>query len=186
MPPYSKAKGAYPCSGRPVGTKLLLSCILPLTMLAAPALARQGAELGSLTSTRADRICTNLVGLAVGSGQHEFCVRSLQRTAADADQASALVEARDRCLARGAASPSALALCELDTANASSPEYDPGPLPTIADQRVGSFFHTTQDVAFNREQQACAALGLEPVSSAFAGCVANLDASINPPWQGGG
>ena len=137
--------------------------------------------IGAGQAERIGQICRQTMGLQPGEGQFDFCVGSLSRELRGQLQASALVASRQACLARGLPSGSpGLAECELQTSGSMPTPQAFQPSSMAAPAAASSFFHTTPDEAFHRAQASCAALGLEPVSDAFASCVANLNASMQP------
>ncbi len=149
-----------------------------LLATACAAAGPSGSEgIGSPQVEQLGQVCRQVMGLEPGETQFDSCVGSLSRELRGQRQALQLMSARQACLGRGLPVGSAdLAECELDMAGnmpASGHLHTPAALPRAST----SFFRTTPGQAFRRAQTSCAALGLEPVSDAFASCVANLNAS---------
>jgi hypothetical protein len=139
---------------------------------AQPAAADSGGSIGD--------ICTRIVGLSPGERHYAACVDSLTRSAAAQHRGEDLDEARQACLAQGAAPhSSALAQCELsaaDAARATPPHWD-GPGAAVPGGRR-SYFEVSRQTGFERDRMACAQLGLEPVNPSFDQCAADLRASL--------
>ena len=136
--------------------------------------------LGPRQAERIGQVCRQVMGFEPGETQFDSCAGSLSREYKGRLQASALIAARQACLVRGLPVGSAgLAECELQAPRSMPAAELPEPAPAAARART-SFFQATPREAFHRAQSACAALGLEPVSDAFASCVANVNSSAQP------
>ncbi len=167
---------------RPVIVSATVGLVASALLATGPAAANPfGSEgIGPPQAEQAGEVCRRVMGLEPGETQFDSCVGSLSRDLRGQQEGLLLMVARQACLRRGLPVGSAdLAECELDTARsmpASEHLHTSATLPRAST----SFFRTTPGEAFQRAQSSCAALGLEPVSDAFASCVANLNASTRP------
>jgi hypothetical protein len=145
--------------------------------LADPLAARGGPAL-------AEQSCQAVVGLAPGEAHYDTCVSSLSASLLGVAQAHRLQQAHDQCRSQGLAiSSPALARCVLkasETASSPGEERAPAAVPVrLAQQRpVKSYFYASSEVRSQRERQACADLGLDPVSAAFSDCVTSLSTAL--------
>ncbi len=159
-------------------------------------------QLGAGQADRVASICQNVMGLdpseplvwGIHTGVQNLdtwtshfrgCVFSLSNSLASVNSQQAASQAEQACRAKGLepGSPD-LAVCVLRSAEsapnsaatsaaaASSPP-DRGLTPT-----AGSFFRASTRQLSQREQLACAELGLEPASGPFESCVSNLKATF--------
>lgn len=148
--------------------------------------AAQEKEITPQQTAALKATCSKIMRLREGQPEYLACVSSLSHSlayqlvvdqAADADHDCAGAEmVRDtpgfsRCvldheyMSRDRRLPSAAA--RLDAAYVAA-----------ADQSPDDYFGTTNIMRHRREQYACAQLGLDPGSRAFATCVRNLDTQI--------
>ena len=167
--------------------RAMVCCVISTLVATACAAHPNVTEgIGPHWTDRIAEICRSTMGLEPGEAQFDFCVGSLTREVLGQIEASGMVAARQVCLDRRLAPGSpALAACELQTSRRMPTSETYQPFSTDVPVAPTSFFHTTPDEAFHRAQVSCAALGLEPISEAFASCVANLNASMQPePSEG--
>ena len=126
---------------------------------------------------RAAQICAGVVGLAPGEKHFAACEQSLSDSLHNLRQGEGYASARRGCLDRGYRPNTAgLAQCELATTPASDPQG-----PAYDAQVPGgsrSYFMVSRDVAFQRDQLACAKLGFDPAQNAFADCASDLRAAL--------
>ncbi len=160
-------------------------------------------QLGTGQADRVAAICQNVMGLdpsepltwGIHTGvanldtwtsHYRGCVFSLSQSLSDVNSERAASQAQDACRAKGLqpGSPD-LAVCELQsTESASTPAATSAATAgsTPPDQGLtpasGSFYHASNRALSQREDLACAELGLEPASVPFASCVANLKATF--------
>ena len=136
---------------------------------------------------QAQEICEIVVRVQPDDEHFEGCVSSLKASLESVSREHAVVHARNKCFAQGLkAGSSDLAVCLLQAADATpssdmmnapiqvSQLIDTGEVPTSA----GSDFSASFDAVLQREQQACAMLGLDPAFGAFANCVADLQDTL--------
>jgi len=130
---------------------------------ARPDISAPGPDQLALTR----QICGSVIRLQPGEEQFDGCVSSLTDSLRSAGRDRAVRLAHDDCLARGLRrdSPDS-AVCVL---KATEPE------PA---QSSRSYFTVTPGVARQREQQACAQLGFDPATGAFANCFADLSSTL--------
>lgn len=156
-------------------------------------------------AARVAAICQNVMGLkpsepltwGIHSGvpnldtwtsHYRGCVFSLSNSLASVDSAQAASQAEQECRAKGLESGSPeLAVCALQTTQrapnpatsapvaASAP---PGRGLTGVSVASGSFYSASTRELSQREELACAELGLEPASGPFDRCVENLKATL--------
>ena len=123
------------------------------------------------------RICMNVVGLAPGEKHFAACEESLSDSLRNLRDGEGMALARRRCIDRGyRPNTSGLAECELAAAPAGAargPGYD-APVPGGS----RSYFLVSRDIAFQRDQLACARLGFDPAQSAFADCASELRGAL--------
>lgn len=126
-------------------------------------------------------VCESVVGLQPGERHYVDCVTSLSHSAAKLDRVRGLQDARNACLAKGLrAGDVALSECELaatrsGSAGAAAEAVD-YPVPA-AHPRKSYFYASTREIR-DREQQACAQIGYDPIYGPFADCVANLQGML--------
>ena len=137
---------------------------------------------GGLPSTAAPeepaipRICADVVGLHPGEKHFQACVDSLTQSMASLSAGEAMAEARRRCLAKGLrAGTSELSECELAEHPRPRLAADATPPPDAG----RSYFVVSREVAFKRDQIACARVGFDPAQGeGFADCAAHLRAAL--------
>jgi hypothetical protein len=161
---------------------------------ATPAFNPDGLQDAQLSGVA--QVCQNVMGLSpserlVGgewlgdsrldywTSRYRGCVTSLSDSVQNAVESQAKANADRDCRAKGYATGSPdLALCVLqsaretrsaDTAQVGS-QQTAAPLPTAS----GSLFYASAHERRQREELACAAVGIEPTSDAFKGCVNDL------------
>jgi hypothetical protein len=119
--------------------------------------------------------------LVAGTTHYQGCVAILSDSLQEASVHESTEAADASCRARRLAGDSGtLALCvlqEMHTSAASSsarlqPAINQG--PGAAPRATGSFFYAFASQVRQREELACAALGLEPGSEEFSSCVSGL------------
>jgi hypothetical protein len=126
---------------------------------------------------RVTQICADVVGLAPGEKHFAACEQSLSDSLHNLREGEGYASARRGCLGRGYRPNTAgLAQCEL----AATPARDPqGP---AYEARIPggsrSYFLVSRDIAFQRDQLACAKLGFDPAQNAFADCASELRAAL--------
>jgi hypothetical protein len=156
-------------------------------------------HLSEAQYTKVAGICQNVMGLSPSeprtggnwrgndelghfTSHYRGCIVSLSDSLQLVDSSLAMQHADEDCRAKGfrTASPD-LALCVLQTAQ-SHPEPTPVQGSAAAAMAVseklptaGSYYRASPRETVQREQMACAALGLEPDAEAFNRCVKNLD-----------
>ncbi|HWY15685.1 MAG TPA: hypothetical protein VNX86_11165 [Rhizomicrobium sp.] len=136
---------------------------------------------------QAQEICEIVVRVQPDDEHFEGCVSSLKGSLESVSREHAVVHARNKCFAQGLKPGSSdLAVCLLQAADATpssdmmnapiqvSQLIDTGEVPTSA----RSDFSASFDAVLQREQQACARLGLDPAFGAFANCVADLQDTL--------
>jgi hypothetical protein len=119
--------------------------------------------------------------LAAGTTHYQGCVASLSDSLQAASVRESTQAADAACRARGLASDGgALALCVLQQMHTSDARGSASLQPAInqgpgtAPRATGSFFYAFAGQVRQREQLACAALGLEPGTEEFSNCVSGL------------
>lgn len=118
-------------------------------------------------------------GLVGGENHFQGCVASLSGSLRDVAQQDANLRADADCRARGASvGSSELANCVLSSLK----DQTAPSLQTISDGpthgpalRPGSFYTASPGEVQQREQRACADLGLNPAYGAFDACVKSMD-----------
>ena len=156
---------------------ILGAAILGTTGCAAEAGGLQ--SLSTATQTQAGELCRSVLGIDPAFRRYQDCAVSLAQSAARLDQAHALQAARNACLAKGAsAGPGGLPECELKMASAVRPVVSERPA-AAAEAPVKSYAYASWREIRQREQLACARLGLEPIQQDFADCVASLDVALS-------
>jgi hypothetical protein len=127
------------------------------------------------------------------TSHYRGCLVSLSDSQRDASDTAVVQQAEDRCRAKGLqpGSPD-LALCVLQSAN-EHPEPAPASAPATTASATtsapastnaeptaapGSFYFASASEIAQREQVACAALGLSPAQGEFKGCVQQLRATF--------
>jgi hypothetical protein len=149
------------------------------------------------------QVCQNVMGLSpserlIGgywqgdsrldywTSRYRGCVTSLSDSVQNADDSQVKQQADRACRAKGYAEGSPdLALCVLQTARQNQvPEnaqqtlvsqQGAEPLPTA----TGSLFYASAHERRRREEQACAAVGIEPTGDAFKACVNDLQRTFH-------
>lgn len=128
--------------------------------------------------------------LAPGTTHFQGCVASLSDSLQTADSNQTAVQADRSCRAQGLTPGSgALALCVLrsmQTASGPNAASEPAAAalqPAVGDAQgaphaAGAFFYASAHETAQREQLACASLGLEPPSAAFQRCVSGLQSTF--------
>ena len=160
-----------------------------LFVLAACAAFQASAEQVTPQQTAAiEATCTKIMRLHKGESEFDACVSSLKESVTyQVRDDIANVAYRD-CGQSGLKRNSAeFSRCVLDHENA---QRDAGKASsgaasrldaayvTPADADPRNYFETNNAIRHRREQYSCAQLGLEPDTSAFSTCVANLDMDI--------
>ncbi len=129
---------------------------------------------------------TGVSNLDTWTSHYRGCISSLSDSLASVDSAQAASQAQQACRAKGLepGSPD-LAVCILQStestpspaaasaAAAGSAPPDRGLTPVS-----GSFYRASNRALSQREELACAELGLEPATGPFASCVRNLKATF--------
>ncbi|HLY78835.1 MAG TPA: hypothetical protein VKQ70_05645 [Caulobacteraceae bacterium] len=123
------------------------------------------------------QICASVIGLAPGEKHFAACAQSLAESLHNLRQGEGYAMARRACLGRGLRpNTPGLAQCELTATPADDPQ---GPaLDTAVPGGARSYFLVSRDVAFRRDQLACAKLGFDPAQNAFADCASDLRAAL--------
>ncbi|HEY2660556.1 MAG TPA: hypothetical protein VGI79_12605 [Caulobacteraceae bacterium] len=118
-------------------------------------------------------------GLTGGENHFQGCVASLSASLRDVDDGQAAWQADHDCRARGLKPESSdLAECVLQSlkshpaATTSAPSAEPVSMPVTRPK--GSFFTASNHEVRDREERACARLGLNPAYGAFGQCVKSL------------
>jgi hypothetical protein len=141
--------------------------------LASPMAATARTDSGD----RAGQICASVVGLAPGEKHFAACEESLADSLHNLREGEGYAVARRGCLERGYRPNTAgLAQCELAATPASDPQGPAYDAPVPGGSR--SYFMVSRDVAFQRDQLACAKLGFDPAQNAFADCASDLRAAL--------
>ena len=152
---------------------LCLSAAAASLALASPMAASARTESGD----RAGQICAGVVGLAPGEKHFAACQQSLSESLHNLRQGEGFASARRDCLGRGyRPNTPGLAQCELaatPTSQPRGPAYD-----ALAPGGSRSYFLVSREVAFQRDQLACAKLGFDPAQNAFADCASDLRAAL--------
>jgi hypothetical protein len=147
---------------------------------AAASLALAGPTAASARTDGAERaaqICAGVVGLAPGEKHFAACEQSLSDSLHNLREGEGYASARRGCLGRGYRPNTAgLAECELAATPASDPQGPGFDVPVPGGSR--SYFLVSRDVAFQRDQLACAKLGFDPAQNAFADCASDLRAAL--------
>ena len=154
--------------------------VLAFAAIAAHAQAASGAPINS-ASNQSRQICQAVIGVRPTDTHFEGCVASLNASLQDVARDEAISRAQSDCFRQGLKPRSAdLSLCLLkaDDANTGA-DTDVAPHEPDAGgmkdpEAVGSYTAASFDVVFHREREACARLGIDPNSGAFAGCVSSL------------
>jgi hypothetical protein len=159
-----------------------LATIFGATILGTTGCAAQAGGLQTLSTAKqaqAGALCRSVLGIDPAFRRYQDCAASLAQSAARLDQAHALQTARNACLAKGAgADPGGLPECELKMVSTVGPAVSERPAaPTEAP--VKSYAYASWREIRQREQLACARLGLEPIQQDFADCVASLDVALS-------
>jgi hypothetical protein len=119
-------------------------------------------------------------GLTPGENHYEGCIAALSASARAESEARALNKADEDCRSQGLKTDSpALAECVLRADDPSRARLAPGSAQPAADpvnnvRMAGSFFRASRREVLRREEEACAALGLDPAGPAFDGCMKTL------------
>jgi hypothetical protein len=156
-----------------------LAIALAFAGVATAALARPSNPDGQLS--RVGQICSSVLGVQPGQAQYDGCAESLSGSLHGANQGASLWAAHDACLDKGLKSGSAdLAVCTLQSSRAKPADIKASDLTLtgVGPAPAKSYFSASNRDRFHREQLACAELGLNPVSSAFDGCVAGLRSNL--------
>ena len=143
-----------------------LACLLAAPATAAP--PRDGVV---------GRVCATTLGLDPGEKHYAACVQSLSGSLADLRADQGMAVARRACLARGM-TPGAADFneCELREADAAPPAQVVADSAPPAGGR--SYFETSRQEAWRRDEMACARLGFDPAGSAFQSCTADLRGAL--------
>jgi len=185
-----------------VGRKLLLSvvsCAVAAASLPGCATPPEANDPGSAASGPVAQVCQNVLGLSpterltggnwLGNDKLDYwtshyrgCVLSLAGSVQKARDTEVVQQSEQQCRAKGLNPGSAdLALCVLQTAN-NHPEphgiSPPAPSQPQASAAPESFYFASAREIAQREQVACAAVGLSPSQPEFKGCVQDLRATF--------
>jgi hypothetical protein len=148
------------------GAVSCLALASPLTVSAHPGGANQVAQ-----------ICAGVVGVAPGEKHFAACQQSLSDSQHNLREGQGYASARRDCLGRGyRPNTPGLAECELAATPVSDPRGPTYDAPVPGGSR--SYFLVSRDVAFQRDQLACAKLGFDPAQNAFADCASDLRAAL--------
>jgi len=185
-----------------LGSKLLLSvvsCAIAGASLPGCATPPESHDPGSAASGPVAQVCQNVLGLSpterltggnwLGTDKLDYwtshyrgCLTSLAGSAQSARDAEVVQQSEQQCRAKGLNPGSAdLALCVLQTANGhpeprGSTSVAPSQPPASA--APGSFYFASAQKIGQREQVACAAVGLSPSQPEFKSCVQDLRATF--------
>lgn len=125
--------------------------------------------------------CTGIMGLRPGEFAYTACRDSLGTTAAGLAEGQSRLAAFDACRAQGLAPGSAAhSTCMLNAASAVPMRMASAAATPASLMADTSYYNVTHAVQWQREQYACAQLGLVPGSAVFTHCVASLDADVQP------
>jgi hypothetical protein len=143
-----------------------LGCLFAAPATAAP--ARDGAV---------GRVCAGTLGLDPGEKHYAACVQSLSGSLADLRAGQGMAAARRICLDRGM-TPGATDFneCELREAATAPPAQIVD--DTAAPAGARSYFETSRQEAWRRDELACARLGFDPAGAAFQSCAADLRGAL--------
>lgn len=129
--------------------------------------------------------------LVAGTTHFQGCVASLSDSLQQAGTSATAARADASCRARGLQPGSGeLALCVLSAMQTPAGDAAASLHPAVSQaqgapqaaglpQAAGPFFYASGRESVRREQIACAALGLEPPSAAFQGCVQGLQSTFS-------
>ena len=135
----------------------------------APAALAHESQTGVIADS-----CRAVLGLQPGEEHYVNCMQNLQASQDDFAHGQALGLARSSCLDQGLKPGSAeLAVCTLKTKTSAAP---PRAIPVSTATK--SWPYASFDERREREQLACARLGLDPTSGGFDSCVAGLAAAL--------
>jgi hypothetical protein len=163
--------------------RAVITAVSAVTALAGAAACASAATYNpdNLPTARIDQIgaiCQSVVGLEPGERHYVDCMTSLSHSAWKLDRVRGMQDARDACLKKGL-HPGEVALseCELQTFHSATlpTAYEattPGP------RAAKSYFYASTREIRNREQQACAEIGYDPLYGPFTDCVANLQGAL--------
>jgi hypothetical protein len=167
---------------KPIARKV--SMAIGIIAFAGFAANAQAASVGSENMdqgqlTQAHQICETVIGLHSGDVRYESCVSSVADSAMAANRNQAILRARNACFAEGLkAGSSELADCLLQASDAKSAPST-ATMPISVNPMAADLPRLSADNAYPRERQACARLGFDPVSGAFASCVTGLQTALH-------
>ena len=127
-------------------------------------------------------------GITGGENHYQGCIASLSASLRTMDSGQTAWQANQNCISQGLKPDSPdLAECVLKSlkTESDSPPATAEPVSIRLTPPKGSFFTASGHEVRNREERACAALGLNPAYGGFVSCVKNLgdtfDLIDNPP-----
>jgi hypothetical protein len=124
-------------------------------------------------------LCQNVVGLAPGEKHYAACAQSLAQSLQGVQHSRHMIVARRECLARGLEPDTgAFADCELAAAREEARPIEGATATSPIPGGTRSYFMISREVAHQRDELACARLGLDPDQGAFGVCVADLKTAL--------
>lgn len=142
------------------------------------------AQARSYAQPVAGEICHQILRTGNNTAEEGACIDTLTDVAAQVSRSMATDEARQTCETQGVKGRAELAECIVDTRGRVKHvalQVD----PAVIQKGPKSFSRMGYPERRQVEEKACAALGLEPDSGSFVGCVNGLGAAIfdadNPP-----
>ena len=177
---------------RTIGISLLVISLTGLTSCANAA----APHLNPNQTTLIDKTCAKVMGLRQGEMHFDECVDSLSASLDHKLEAERVAQMGDECRRSGLTDGTQkFSTCVLDKENASpSPAHDSensdasAPLVSASSQvgepdidfsgKSKSYWKMSPTEAWSREKYSCAQLGLDPSTSSFNQCVADLDANL--------
>lgn len=152
-----------------------------LSLASAPSAAAQSLNPENLAPARMAQIeglCRSVIGLDPGEEHFVACALSLSHSAWKLDRVRRMQGARDDCLAKGLKPGDVgLSQCELSVYHGgrkAAVEAADAPKPAA----VKSLFYASAREIRNREQEACAQIGYDPIYGPFSDCVSNLQSAL--------
>jgi hypothetical protein len=163
-----------------IGTlrRVWIPTIAAASVLLGAAQAAPAATYAEGRSGVAD-ICRSVMGTSSGTSQQGACMDALSHSVRRLSDAGTHADARRACESTGLrADDPAFDRCIVQRIHGARGDGPPTRIQATSGRAAGPYSHASPSEIRYRERLACASLGLDPDTQAYASCVANLDSAM--------
>jgi hypothetical protein len=162
--------------GTPV--RVWIPAIAAASVLLGAAQAAPAAPYGE-GSSGVHGICRSVMGTGPGTSQEGACVDALSHSVRRLSDSGTHADARRACEANGVRTDDpAFDRCVVQRIHGTRGDGPPARVQATSGRAAGPYSHASPSEIRYRERLACASIGLDPDTQAYASCVANLDSAM--------